>query len=1288
MAASAAYSWGVSTAGDATTIPDVNSVFQWYGEATSAANIEINVLFREYTFKPTVRAGPVFAESKFTVEAAIRRCFDTAARMSVEKLAKAYDDRVERLINDRIKAGQNQQSASFKRLFEAMYDDGVERGQGLALFEPFEASKADPPIHIEGCVFANQGSRGAKRLRLIAETDGGLLCPVRIQLSREHILGQLEAQGRGKKAISPYGDVRLLAGPVQVGDERIFQLLQQFVNHLCTDVQYYSVFSLDDLGNQGNIDIFEFPTLLKSGELETICENINQSQTDCGAIIPFYGDKCIQLLQTKIDTKMAIYKNSIEAELVHLYNIFKYDRKQIESTNNGTHIDDDAHGNVEQREEHKHQYQKIMSAIKRLKTDPILWINGPQLSNQQGVEYKGENGSSQNFYISGESQQRQKLLAGFDRNKLRWFCHDCSDNDLKDAYNKNDANFQQTLLFSTKADELYEGYPDVTVFPNGGLQKTNTDNAKIIIRNSINTIYNILFTPGVAVRLSDWVKANRQARDVEANIDPQKSPDEPFVRTAEPPYHTLVSVPHHETRFRLSMLEGGSARLTSGLEAEDLSFDAAFKQFEYDMHVGDVAAYTNEVLTVIRLALECILIPVEDVATDGEEVDIREALYSGSTGDLCDRFIPVFNGVKATIRRHDTRMFDNVATVFDNKMSAAAYFVHRHIIKSIATPFDRSAIDRPSYNEVMALLASLNPFPVNDKYVREFIQKVLGECKDKLEESFKNAYHMVQQMEHTRPAEIQQPHQPFLVRFERTISKDKDLQWSVGSESTLMLEGMVLALNVINKLADASAGSDVDVNVVFPGAAPPMQLSFSGTDVETRERALTRLDIKIDGSTDETSRFRVNDYTYDIKKYFKDFLGFDDECGIQAGRFVHGKRPEGVVGVFEYIVNADVDGDVDPDVVDAKNGIDKELLDYWSSRFPNDGNTDTLNKVAFGLFDNSDKKVGMIVYDQCKFERSSSDLKIKVEGGCKAKVIFFKDNLVTLNIGDKFKLNVQLRAGIKTSSNYIEVIYTLSSGVELTQEESAEECIQRTNNFKLTSAIDHIPYKFTKQEKIDVSNNKLEETLLGGFNGLHFSNSRSLKRTILAVAIKDKYENLTNWLKQKVPHYPGDVNWAVHATEKGDGILLAMLHQAFENSTTRATDAPMADRVLVRCVGPGSADEPTPCYLENYYYRTGMFFQMEVKAMQIFRETVARHKCAIPLGSVKAPLARYFDTIHSLHDLLKRRDAAAPAVCKLMINLYEFEKVGHRSKGSRDKAALRIQSETIATDAHHILYRI
>ena len=47
--------------------------------------------------------------------------------------------------------------------------------------------------------------------------------------------------------------------------------------------------------------------------------------------------------------------------------------------------------------------------------------------------------------------------------------------------------------------------------------------------------------------------------------------------------------------------------------------------------------------------------------------------------------------------------------------------------------------------------------------------------------------------------------------------------------------------------------------------------------------------------------------------------------------------------------------------------------------------------------------------------------------------------------------------------------------------------------------------------------------------------------------------------------------------DKGDSILFAMLHQAFEKSARRATDALMTG-VAMRCVGPGSASKLQLCY--------------------------------------------------------------------------------------------------------------
>jgi hypothetical protein len=131
----------------------------------------------------------------------------------------------------------------------------------------------------------------------------------------------------------------------------------------------------------------------------------------------------------------------------------------------------------------------------------------------------------------------------------------------------------------------------------------------------------------------------------------------------------------------------------------------------------------------------------------------------------------------------------------------------------------------------------------------------------------------------------------------------------------------------------------------------------------------------------------------------------------------------------------------------------------------------------------------------------------------------------------------------------------------------------------------------------------------------------------------------------------------------------------------------MADRVLVRCKGPGSADESTPCYVDGHFYRTELFFRIEIKAMEVFTDVVTQTR-GTPPGSVVNPIARHFDRIHSIYDLLQIRKEAASAVAKLMINLYEFEKIGHRSGRPRDKASVRIQSGTIDIDARHVLYHI
>lgn len=223
-----------------------------------------------------------------------------------------------------------------------------------------------------------------------------------------------------------------------------------------------------------------------------------------------------------------------------------------------------------------------------------------------------------------------------------------------------------------------------------------------------------------------------------------------------------------------------------------------------------------------------------------------------------------------------------------------------------------------------------------------------------------------------------------------------------------------------------------------------------------------------------------------------------------------------------------------------------------------------------------------------------------------------------------------------------------------------------------------------------LSVDQVSDILMSSFDGLHFSNSRSLHRTVLAMATGENHAKIKGFLERTIRTYSKPLPWAVsiYNRDSADAVLLSMLYSNYESSSTRSSDMPMAERVLVRCKGPGDADQPTPCYVDGHFYRADLFFRIEVKAMEIFREIVVQHARRDPMGSVPGNIAGRFGAMENIHDMIKYKRKAVPAMAKFMINLYEFEKIGQRSGRPRDKASVRIQSETIKIDALYILYRI
>ena len=141
----------------------------------------------------------------------------------MEKLVAKYDERIKQLIDRRIMEGTGIQKTYFKQLFAALDFDGTQHKQGLALIEPFVNDQAVPAVHMEGCTFTEQGSTAAKRIRLIAKDDGDFLVPVRVAVGEQRVTVSTAAQGLLASKLSPYGDVRLLAGSMVTGSREVFK---------------------------------------------------------------------------------------------------------------------------------------------------------------------------------------------------------------------------------------------------------------------------------------------------------------------------------------------------------------------------------------------------------------------------------------------------------------------------------------------------------------------------------------------------------------------------------------------------------------------------------------------------------------------------------------------------------------------------------------------------------------------------------------------------------------------------------------------------------------------------------------------------------------------------------------------------------------------------------------------------------------------------------------------------------------------------------------------------------
>lgn len=1742
MAARSAFSWGVSTSGAATEIPSVNNVYQWYAYVKNYGTddnpnlrINLNVLYR--AFRATSKSsGPFYAEDQWTVEAMIRRSLNVAAQLKLEKAAHQYNQRMKLLFERMIKEREGKNSEKFRELFESIVEQGDDATiRGMALFEPFATEVHDPPLVIEGNTFPNQGAVGAKRLRLMTETDDGMLVPVRFIPDDKERMGGIRLAHGGRPWPNPRGDVRLLAGSLAIGNPDLYHLLFEFLNMLMVPVRFTTTKNANLGGaffvTTGQATLTSsavataadrmfpvpttaadecetipegrwatFPTIFTREDVEEIQSMIVTNFTDQRrapmAYLPFYGDRVVRFINDRIKQRLAQVTSAVEIEPMKL--AFELDRRTVAdiaennrnaaggNMNHHTHhmlvrgheaANGQAPANTwnvgggaggpapgyytkEQKDIHREHYDAMQNKLNELRTNPVLWINGPRLNPDQGAAVMQGRWIDRRAHIQStkivNERFRESILPGWSLKDLHSYCHDAGPG-VADAYtlerqpgssggqiaqhffttDSTDNSRLGSLLdgndrppgrkgqgggFNTDRDYITAVAPGQDNYRRKSTFGTDEPNAvgaadsrhnqfyknyadpMTNMMDTLNTIYNIMSTPGVAVRLKDWQNALGISDEIEGLPEEADDSDNPSV--IEDSFSERVLAPEAESRFRVSMM-----RLPQDAEVreEGIDFDESFKQFEYDHDVGDMDSYINEIQTVIRLALESILIESGQVGVGHTDRTLFE-VYDDRNFPI-DRVIPVVpvpvvgpldDGIRdrynvGVINRH---AFGRIPRTFrrgeEYRMSACSHFVYNNVVSHATAPFTESGRKLGDVKKVAALLASLNPFPTDDPLTRQFIAAVLERCHERLRAMFEgNMFHLVQHLEPVR-----QPFPPITVKFERTRSPAGRLRWMVGSESTWVLEGIVLAVNLINRLAgNGDNGAAVGGEKVDDDMIPPMPLDFDKPSTEARAGALQRTQVsrKSALATQSLARHKIMEarnysrwlhlsaaHTYNqAGRYFfgtprtasdrgpvglfRPLSNKAIPCSSYSGRLTRSAqnvankrlrlslvdwaigaattneiytvlRPGGfdlndyrnrlseaganatytngtldltadsqdvrmvrqlaVIGMgagliyyvqysgvaianinnvgnpsifagqpsirlFQYYRNAlaialrRLQGEYRRDGTDrvptTYQGIAtrlREKFPWWNitremsldlfkeivteaiyamvelenlrttspivytlgvdnvaplygievvgdehrCAFPveNDDDAPTLfdldpdnyfvalnqqlarmdgGEYTFDMDTGGTTNVGGIevknnqrfaiplwkAKDNDSFEVDTAQATESVVGylylskskmvcnrvpnaanGRDARTRFnfyqcaidrvavFQDEAIhrvgTFNAKEIYAFRYDVVAGIPTLEGApdntiaqlqeatITTLLRLYKDVPMFYATAGESTVmEQTSRLVIETSDEVLPYRFTAVQNprprdghefdedqdgdnfgdSDIGVDEVVNELMGAFNGLHFSNSHSLHRTVLAVAVNELGDQIQRFLNQPlVGRYKSPVNWTVKdGDDSGDSVLLVSLHQFYEQSTTRATDTPMADRVIVRVQGPGHADLSTTCWVEGYYYRTSMFFSIEVKAMALFKSIVTQ-TVAPPPGSVSRPIASQLSRVDSIHGILRFRKTAASAIAKLMYTLYQAETVAQRTTANRNRNSLTVQSATLQVDAKHILYGI
>lgn len=595
--------------------------------------------------------------------------------------------------------------------------------------------------------------------------------------------------------------------------------------------------------------------------------------------------------------------------------------------------------------------------------------------------------------------------------------------------------------------------------------------------------------------------------------------------------HLLQSAKQHQTTAddvdTLYMSEGDKDKISSMLD-----FDAAARAFEHDFPSRSMMEFKKEFCSVMKLVVQVLLSTTNRPELDDLKTKGTVNVSQGSGTSLLP--YPISKDMEfyqsdhepfflPTYGLEDYQFYKEYPTwQYDKKddgtkpipVSSASLFLWRHIVARLGHVESNPLEDYASSEELVKLITGISDFAPVDQRESErnyrLVDMISQGIDDVLTESQYGGgvttLHMRQQIDASivgSPADLPQPFPPLRVSFSSATSKLQRLNYTLGSESSDVLEAIQIAVSCVYAQV---YNRPTEVQQCLSG----LTLENAGwtltqkSDFGFKQRYLDEFSLYGAGNRYCSTPVDSNGDAVDVSRYCEYF-------GIQS-KSLHNK-----CGKYVFVYEEDPDIYC-PDEVVCGTGtftfspvLEDPPLVFYDSLGSTPFEIDT-QKTLFSASESDRKRISLYFPIEDTTERigfclltirKEKDGIFLADGvnGC----ILLKPNLLRRynrkNNCFRFKKDLKVIGCPNLRLDELEIL-------------ECPEWEQNLSAYK-TFNVSHDPFAYRKSTTT-VTLREIAKQLVEGFQGFHYSNMRSLQRTVFAIAVNDTKDSIVKWYTSPV----------------------------------------------------------------------------------------------------------------------------------------------------------------------------